>query len=156
MFLLLGGSANATGLVAKPRDHSTKAIFASQTENLKHSTYVCRWGDNQNQRWHCKAKKWLLREWKETHAKLHPDPRWAMVKPYDDKLERIASCESGRSWGINTGNGFYGGLQFTLGTWQSVGGRGYPHQNSELEQKYRAVLLIRQSGYGPWPVCGYR
>ena len=86
----------------------------------------------------------------------HQDARWRVVQPYNQKLERMASCESGGRWWINTGNGFYGGLQFTLGTWRSVGGRGYPHQNSELEQKYRAVLLIRRSGYGPWPVCGYR
>jgi hypothetical protein len=157
--LLLGGSAYAGELVSKPANRTTKAIFASQTKNLKHSRYVCKYGDNRNQRWHCKATRWLQREWNESYAKLHPAPpdsRWSTVQPYDDKLDRMASCESGRNWSINTGNGFYGGLQFTLGTWQSVGGRGYPHQNSELEQKYRAVLLIQSSGYGPWPVCGYR
>lgn len=86
----------------------------------------------------------------------HYDSRWKTVQPYNAKLERIAYCESRGRWSINTGNGFYGGLQFTLSTWKSIGGRGYPHQNSELEQKYRAVLLIREEGYSPWPVCGYR
>ena len=86
------------------------------------------------------------------------DPRWEAVRPYNAKLERIAYCETkynGRTrWFANTGNGFYGGLQFDLSTWKSVRGRGYPHQNSKLEQKYRAVLLIRRRGYRPWPICG--
>jgi len=77
------------------------------------------------------------------------------VRPYDAKLNRMAQCESSGRWFINTGNGFYGGLQFKLSTWHSVGGRGYPHQNSILEQKYRAVRLIQARGYSPWPICGY-
>jgi hypothetical protein len=80
----------------------------------------------------------------------------AVVAPYDAKLNRMAWCESTGRWHIATGNGFYGGLQFTAQTWWSVGGRGYPHTNTVLEQKYRAVLLIRREGYRPWPVCGYR
>lgn len=86
----------------------------------------------------------------------HLDQRWKVVQPYNTKLNRIASCESTNRWFLNTGNGFYGGLQFTLKTWHAVGGRGYPHQNSVLEQKYRAVKLIKIAGYSPWPVCGYR
>lgn len=83
------------------------------------------------------------------------DSRWRVVQPYNEKLERIARCESHSNWAINTGNGYFGGLQFALSTWRSVGGRGYPHQNSKLEQKFRAVLLIKRNGYGPWPICGY-
>jgi hypothetical protein len=82
--------------------------------------------------------------------------RRKVVRPYNVKLNRIAGCESGGRWFINTGNGFYGGLQFTLGTWQSVGGSGYPHHNSKLEQKYRAVKVYKRRGnWGDWPVCGY-
>jgi hypothetical protein len=81
--------------------------------------------------------------------------KWLVVRPYNVKLERMAMCESTKRWFIATGNGFYGGLQFTLSTWWSVGGHGYPHQNTILEQKYRAVILIKRAGYGPWPVCGY-
>jgi len=76
------------------------------------------------------------------------------VKPDNKKLERMARCESTGRWNISTGNGFYGGLQFNYQTWRSVGGTGYPHQNSKLEQKYRAVKLIRRAGYSPWPRCG--
>jgi hypothetical protein len=82
------------------------------------------------------------------------DPRWSTVRPYNAKLERMAWCESRKRWSINTGNGYYGGLQFDLSTWKSVKGKGYPHRASKLEQKYRAVLLIRKRGYRPWPRCG--
>lgn len=89
---------------------------------------------------------------KESKKRCH---RCAAVRPYNAKLNRMAWCESRRRWFINTGNGYYGGLQFDFRTWRSVGGRGYPHWNSILEQKYRAVLLIRRRGYSPWPHCGY-
>lgn len=82
--------------------------------------------------------------------------RWAVVRPYNAKLERMAYCESTGRWHIATGNGYYGGLQFDMPTWRSVGGRGMPHWASKLEQKFRAVLLIRRAGYSPWPVCGFR
>lgn len=88
------------------------------------------------------------------HKKKHVDKRIAVVRPYDAKLNRMAYCESTNRWYLDTGNGFYGGLQFDLGTWRTVGGSGYPNQNSELEQKYRAVILIKRRGYEPWPVCG--
>lgn len=77
------------------------------------------------------------------------------VRPYNAKLNRMAQCESEGRWFISTGNGYYGGLQFDLSTWQSVGGHAYPHENSKLEQKYRAVKLIKRRGYAPWPHCGY-
>lgn len=95
-------------------------------------------------------------EKKPTHRVKAPrvDYRWQVVKPYNAKLERMARCESTGKWFIATRNGFFGGLQFDLQTWRSVGGRGYPHQNSKLEQKFRAVKLIKRRGYGPWPVCG--
>jgi len=68
--------------------------------------------------------------------------------------DRLAQCESGGNWSINTGNGYYGGLQFNLGTWQSVGGSGYPHQASREEQIHRAeILRDRNGGYGAWPSC---
>jgi LysM repeat protein len=67
--------------------------------------------------------------------------------------DRLAACESGGNWAINTGNGYYGGLQFMLSTWQAVGGQGYPHQNSRAEQIYRAEILQARSGWGQWPQC---
>jgi hypothetical protein len=91
----------------------------------------------------------------ERHRLHGFDPRAQIVRPYRAKLTRMAWCESRGHWGIATGNGYYGGLQFDLPTWWSVGGRGYPHWNTRLEQMFRAVRLIHRRGYQPWPVCGY-
>jgi hypothetical protein len=69
-------------------------------------------------------------------------------------LQAIAACESGGNPGADTGNGFYGKYQFTLSTWQAVGGTGNPAQASEAEQDRRAAQLYAQAGAGQWPVCG--
>jgi hypothetical protein len=68
--------------------------------------------------------------------------------------DAIASCESGNNWSINTGNGFYGGLQFTLGTWHSNGGSGMPQNASREEQIRVAENVLQSQGIGAWPVCG--
>ncbi len=70
--------------------------------------------------------------------------------------DKIAQCESGGNWSINTGNGYYGGLQFSAATWKSVGGPGLPHQNSrEVQIKYAKILQAR-SGWGQWGCAGAR
>ena len=69
--------------------------------------------------------------------------------------DRIAACESGGNWAANTGNGYYGGLQFNLGTWASYGGSGRPDQNSREQQIAVAErVAAAEGGYGAWPVCG--
>jgi uncharacterized protein YabE (DUF348 family) len=68
--------------------------------------------------------------------------------------DRLAQCESGGNWAINTGNGYYGGLQFSLGTWRAYGGTGYPHQASRETQIAVATRLRDATGgYGSWPGC---
>ncbi len=67
--------------------------------------------------------------------------------------DRLAVCESGGNWSINTGNGYYGGLQFSLSSWRAVGGGGYPHQASKSEQIARAEMLLAKQGWGAWPAC---
>lgn len=67
--------------------------------------------------------------------------------------DRLAACESGGNWAINTGNGYYGGLQFSLSSWRGVGGSGYPHQASRAEQIARAEQLLARQGWGAWPAC---
>jgi resuscitation-promoting factor RpfE len=68
--------------------------------------------------------------------------------------DAVAACESGGNWGINTGNGYYGGLQFSLGTWKSNGGSGSPHNASREEQIRVAENVLDSQGIGAWPVCG--
>ena len=68
--------------------------------------------------------------------------------------DQLAQCESGGNWAINTGNGYYGGLQFNLGTWQAYGGTGLPSQASRETQIAIATKLRDASGgYGAWPGC---
>ena len=67
---------------------------------------------------------------------------------------RSPQCESGGNWAINTGNGYYGGLQFSLGTWHAYGGTGLPSQHSRETQIAIATKLRDASGgYGAWPHC---
>ena len=71
----------------------------------------------------------------------------------------VAQCESGGNWAINTGNGFYGGLQFTLGTWAANGGTGYaPRADLATPSQQIAVAerVLQTQGVGAWPVCGAR
>lgn len=68
---------------------------------------------------------------------------------------RLALCESSGQ-NKNTGNGYYGYFQFYPPTWRSVGGTGLPHQHGYEEQKYRAQILQKRSGWGQWPVCSYK
>jgi uncharacterized protein YabE (DUF348 family) len=68
--------------------------------------------------------------------------------------DQLAQCESGGNWAINTGNGYYGGLQFSLSTWRAYGGPGYPHQQSR-ETQIAIATKVRDAngGYGSWPHC---
>ncbi|WP_439646972.1 transglycosylase family protein [Millisia brevis] len=68
--------------------------------------------------------------------------------------DAVAQCESGGNWAINTGNGYYGGLQFNPNTWRANGGTGMPHQASKAEQIRVAENTLRSQGPGAWPTCG--
>ena len=67
--------------------------------------------------------------------------------------DALARCESGGNWAINSGNGYYGGLQFSLGSWQSVGGTGLPSNASRETQILMGQRLQARSGWGNWPAC---
>jgi hypothetical protein len=70
--------------------------------------------------------------------------------------DAVAKCESGGNWSIATGNGYYGGLQFTIGTWHANGGSGSPSHASREEQIRVAENVLRTQGIKAWPVCGRR
>ena len=67
--------------------------------------------------------------------------------------DRLAQCESGGNWGINTGNGYSGGLQFAQGTWAANGGTGSAHNASRAEQIRVAERVRASQGWGAWPAC---
>ncbi|MFE7747417.1 transglycosylase family protein [Nocardia sp. NPDC057455] len=76
----------------------------------------------------------------------------ASAAPHD--WDGVAQCESGGNWGINTGNGYYGGLQFSQSTWAANGGKGSAHNASKAEQIRVAENVLATQGPGAWPVCG--
>lgn len=67
--------------------------------------------------------------------------------------EKLAQCESGGNWSINTGNGFYGGLQFTQQSWNGVGMSGSPQYASREAQIEAGERLLAVQGWGAWPAC---
>src|SRR5215471_17866120 len=67
--------------------------------------------------------------------------------------DRLAACESTSNWHANTGNGFLGGLQFTLSTWRAYGGAGSPAQASREAQIAVAERVLVGQGWRAWPVC---
>jgi len=90
----------------------------------------------------------------EVHGTKDPAP--APVANYSSGStvwDELAECESGGNWAANTGNGYYGGLQFTLSTWQGYGGSGYPNEASREEQIAVAERVQNAQGWGAWPSC---
>ena len=86
-----------------------------------------------------------------------PEQAPAPVKrAYSVNWDAIAACESGGNWGISTGNGYAGGLQFTSSTWHANGGSGSPNGASREEQIRVAENVLHSQGIGAWPVCGRR
>jgi hypothetical protein len=145
-------------LVKRP-DHPKKSVLENrqvqQKFNLAHSGYVCNQGRGINKSWHCKAVSWISRELAKTNQRLNP--------PYSipTMWYNIAMCESSLGtgkpqWYINTGNGFYGGLQFDEGTWHEaqdnlgVYWTEYAHQATP-EQQVRAAATLPLTR---WPHCG--
>ncbi|MYR42706.1 transglycosylase family protein [Streptomyces sp. SID5910] len=76
-----------------------------------------------------------------------------------DTWDKVAACESSGDWGINTGNGYYGGLQFTQSTWEAFGGTAYAPR-ADLASKDQQIAVAEKvldgQGPGAWPVCSVR
>ncbi len=73
--------------------------------------------------------------------------------------DKVAQCESGNRWHISTGNGYYGGLQFSSRTWKAFGGRTYAsqaHKATKAEQIAIARRVLASQGPGAWPTCSRR
>ncbi|MGH3765843.1 MAG: transglycosylase family protein [Pseudonocardiaceae bacterium] len=70
--------------------------------------------------------------------------------------DAVARCESGGNWAVSSGNGYYGGLQFTLSTWRANGGVGNPAHAGREQQIAIAERVLKSQGIGAWPTCGKR
>lgn len=86
------------------------------------------------------------------HGAAAPTPRPVATGGVWD---RLAQCEATGGWAANTGNGFYGGLQFTLGTWRAYGGIGMPNEASRDQQIAVGERVLAGQGPGAWPHCSY-
>jgi hypothetical protein len=76
--------------------------------------------------------------------------------PVSGAWQALAQCESGGNWSTNTGNGYYGGLQFSASSWAGAGGTKYaalPHQATPAQQIATAEVLRANGGWGHWPHC---
>ena len=90
----------------------------------------------------------------EPPAEAPPDSGGGFGDPSSyETWDALAECESGGNWAANTGNGYYGGLQFSASTWHSVGGTGLPHEHSRETQILMGQRLQARSGWGQWPAC---
>lgn len=67
--------------------------------------------------------------------------------------DKVAQCESGGNWSTNTGNGYFGGLQFSASTWRAYGGSGLASSASKGQQIAVAERVLAAQGWGAWPVC---
>lgn len=80
------------------------------------------------------------------HAAAAPDSDW----------DRLAQCESGGNWAINTGNGYYGGLQFSASTWNAYGGQEFAPTADKASREQQIVVaerVLASQGWGAWPAC---
>ncbi|MCX5198900.1 LysM peptidoglycan-binding domain-containing protein [Streptomyces sp. NBC_00249] len=71
--------------------------------------------------------------------------------------DRVAQCESNGNWSINTGNGYYGGLQFSSSTWAAYGGKAYASQANQASKSQQIAIaekVLKGQGKGAWPSCG--
>lgn len=88
--------------------------------------------------------------------KITPTPTPHIDPSSNDIWLKLADCESHQNWSADTGNGYYGGLQFSMGAWASVGGSGKPSDASADEQIAKGKLLQQRRGWGPWGGCSSR
>lgn len=87
----------------------------------------------------------------------------SVAVPASTIWDHIAACESGGNWSINTGNGYYGGLQFDIQTWLAYGGGAFASRPDLASREQQIIVATRvrdgymnypARGYSAWPVCG--
>ena len=116
-------------------------IEQNQFKNIRHAQWVARNGKNYSRVWHRRAVKWI----RASHDRM-------MLKFIAPWMQTY-NCEHGKGgWYSNTGNGFYGGLQFSDDTWKRLGGRKFAH-NAHLATPIQQVTLAWEHGGDGWPNC---
>lgn len=166
LFFISATTAQAHSMI-KP--HTVKKISLEkrielQRKVITHAEWVLRTSKVHTKRavwWHRKQLQWTRQELQES-LRLADRARQARHL-YSQVLllpsvcgscwDRVASCESGGNWHINTGNGFYGGLQFLTSTWLSAGGGRYASR-ADFASREQQISIAAGLSLGNWPVCG--
>lgn len=175
---LLCCSPTAAGAQTYRHDTTDRNLEAkAQVLRARHAIRVLR-----NRTWHCQDLRHAPRsETRYLERHVHALPRLHRLELYWWRLalksqramnayqraqqvrtvvnysgwDRVAQCESGGNWADNTGNGFYGGLQFTISTWIAAGGLRYA-QRADLASRTEQIAVASTLSLSNWPVCGAR
>ncbi len=111
-----------------------------------------RWIDH-----HERAERWWNHFANQAQSNPQPQPAAQPQRNVDGSVwDRLAQCESGGNWSINTGNPYSGGLQFLPSTWQAFGGNEFApaaHQATRAQQIVVAERILAGQGWGAWPAC---
>jgi transglycosylase-like protein len=161
--LALATPAQAHWLKGKHRTQQEKVRYFQR--NAIHARYTIRWW--RRNEWTADANRIRHREL-AAHVAVYRAARLALEHlrhsihhtPLVSGIcyacwDRVAQCESGGNWHINTGNGFYGGLQFTYGTWLSAGGGRFASR-ADLASRVEQIITANPLSLSNWPVCGAR
>lgn len=142
------------------RSIAPRVELTCATANLKHATDVLRFlahhRDAGTRASHARVHRehsWLRRISIERLAEARS--RLAPPAPVYGPWDRVADCESHGHWDANTGNGFYGGLQFTISTWLGAGGARYAAR-ADLATREQQIAVASTLSLSNWPVCGAR
>jgi len=132
-------------LVRPVQKHATRTHhYLVAKKNYAHVLYVCIQGTGKVQKKHCRAVPWLKREMRY----------WSLLPSANmTGWQATYNCEHGSGgWASNTGNGYYGGLQFDHWTWQRFGGTQYA-ENAHLATPEQQVIVASRVTYDAWPNC---
>lgn len=166
--------AEARPLISGPLPQTLPALEHRQSVNLAHARSTLRFFNSRPalrstpagraaKSWAFRAAirpGWLARELETTRARISARAAAARSAPapvgYGATMwDAIAACESGGNWSINTGNGYYGGLQFTHSTWIAAGGGAYA-PDAHLASREQQIAVASRLSLSNWPVCGSR
>lgn len=141
-YAVLAGEADAA--VVALSDEINNALRQAEALNRELATYV---------------EQIPYAEWVVSIAQIHAEAdrvfeRTQRAEPTAEQWQKLRFCESTETYGIDTGNTFYGAYQFTWETWGTVGGSDNPAHAPPAEQDARARLLYADRGSQPWPICG--
>lgn len=160
---LLAGTATAALAGPDGPDHwvvesgDTLSHIGQQTDHAWQD--LCAWNRDQISDCNRIHPGWRLRLFPAEGAAATPAPsgqgNYTGRTPVET-WERLAQCESGGNWSINTGNGYYGGIQISKQTWDGHGGRefaAYAHQTVKWNQMTVGQRILDNQGWGAWPYC---